>query len=527
VKRFLAVLFLPLLLGPVMAQPDQSAANMRADMAFLASDRLKGREAGTPEYDMAAKYVADQMKQIGLVPKGDKGGYFQHVPLVAWRPRDEGKIVLTASDGRAIPLVFGMDYLTGDTVTSENLAVAAPLVFVGYGLVAPEHGRDDYAGLNVKGKIVVALAGAPKFLQTEERAYYRSGRTKLKAAQDRGAVGFVSIGTRTGEKLYPFANIARQYKSWGMTWRQADGKPFVPVPLPSLAFVSVAGASKLLGDRTDAILDAAETKDGAIKGFDLHLSLKAEMHSEIKNSESENIVGLLPGSDPKLKDEVVVLSGHLDHIGITPPVKGDSINNGALDNASGVATTLEVARLLKSHPPRRSVLFLVDTAEEKGLIGAQYFAQNPTVPLSAITADVDLDMPILTYDFTDVTAFGADRSSIGPSVQRAAAAMNIKLAPDPMPDEGFFTRSDHYRFVEQGVPAVFLATGFANGGEAATRFFMKTNYHKPSDDLSQPIRYNVGAKFAKLNTAITRELADGPRPSWNAGDFFAAKFAKK
>jgi len=178
-------------------------------------------------------------------------------------------------------------------------------------------------------------------------------------------------------------------------------------------------------------------------------------------------------------------------------------------------------------PPKRSVLFLIDTAEEKGLIGADYFARNPTVPRAAITSDVDLDMPILTYDFTDVVAFGADRSSIGPAVKRAAAKLNVKLSPDPAPDEGIFTRSDHYRFVEQGIPAVFLATGYANGGEAATKFFMKNHYHKPSDDLSQAIRYEVGAKFAKLNYEITRELADGPKPSWNKGDFFAGKFARK
>jgi Zn-dependent M28 family amino/carboxypeptidase len=144
-----------------------------------------------------------------------------------------------------------------------------------------------------------------------------------------------------------------------------------------------------------------------------------------------------------------------------------------------------------------------------------------------MVADVDLDMPILTYDFTDVTAFGADRSSIGPSVRRAADRMNIKLSPDPAPDEGVFTRSDHYRFVEQGIPAVFVTTGYANGGEAATRLFLKTHYHKPSDDLSQPIRYDAGAKFARLNYEITRELADGARPSWNKNDFFAGKFAKR
>jgi hypothetical protein len=526
VKKLLSLLIVPLLLTQAGAQSDISAANMRAHMTFLASDKLKGREAGTPEFDIAADYVAAQMKQLGLKPMGaGKQPYFQHVPLLAYRTRDQGALILRGTS--APKLVFGTDYLVGGDPLAATVDVDAPLVFVGYGLVAPEHHRDDYAGLDVKGKIVVALSGAPKFLQTEERAYYRSGKVKMSAAQAHGAAGFVLVNTLTRERLYPFANAVRQYRKWGMTWRKADGKPFVEGALPALATVSLAGAHKLLGPDTDKILAAAETKRGDVRGFALPFSLHAILHTEIKQAESENVVGLLPGADPKLSNEYIVLSAHLDHIGITPPVKGDSINNGALDNASGVATTLEVARLFHGQPPKRSVLFLIDTAEEKGLIGAQYFASNPTVPLSSIAADVDLDMPILTYDFTDVTAFGADRSSIGPSVQRAAARLHIKLSPDPEPDEGIFTRSDHYRFVEQGVPAVFLATGFANGGEAATRFFMKTNYHKPSDDLSQPIRYDVGAKFARLNYEITRELGDGARPSWNKGDFFADKFAKQ
>jgi len=447
-----------LLFAPASAQSDPAAADIKADMAYLASDRLKGREAGTPEYDMAARYVADRMKQIGLVPKGDHGGYFQHVPLLAYRAKDPGTMVLHDKSGHNVPLIFGRDYVVGADGRTPLLKRDAPLVFVGFGLVAPEHHRDDYAGLDVKGKIVVALSGAPKFLQTEERAYYRSGRTKAAAALAHGAVGFVSVGTLTGERLYPFADYVRQYQSWDMTWVKPDGSPFFAVDLPGMAGISVAGAHKLLGTETDKILAAAETKDGLIKGFALPWSLKAELHTEIKKAESENIVGLLPGND---------------------------------------------------------------------LIGAEYFAHNPTVPRSAIAADVDLDMPILTYEFTDVTAFGADRSSIGPSVKRAAATMNVKLSPDPEPDEGIFTRSDHYRFVEQGIPAVFLATGFANGGKTATEFFMRNHYHKPSDDLSQPIRYDMGAKFARLNYAITRELADGPRPAWNKGDFFAGKFAGK
>lgn len=535
-SRRLAGLLLCAALGPAMAQPDQaakSAANIRAHMAFLASDRLQGREAGSPGYDMAARYVADQMKRLGLTPKGKAGGWFQPVPLLAYRPRDPGSLILHGPKGTT-PLVFGTDYVTGGQPLAAELKLDAKLVFAGFGLVAPEHGRDDYRGLDVRGKIVVTLFGAPKFLQSEERAYYTSTRVKLAAALAHGAAGMITVETPVLAKMSPFANRVRQYRSWGMTWRTAAGKPFVPAPLPSLGLVSGAGAKKLFaGAPLDKIMAAAATNAGAVRGFALPLSLAAVLHTELKPMQSENIVGLLPGADPKLKNEYVVLSAHLDHLGITPPVKGDAkrdtINNGALDNAAGVATTLEVARLLRAgKPPRRSVLFLVDTAEEKGLIGAEYFARNPTVPLSAITADVDLDMPILTYDFTDVVAFGADRSSIGPAVKRAAARMNVKLSPDPTPDEGIFTRSDHYRFVEQGVPAVFLVTGPANGGAAAFQDFLQHHYHKPSDDLSLPILYDAGAKFARLNYEVTRELADGDaRAAWNRGDFFGGKFGKR
>jgi Zn-dependent M28 family amino/carboxypeptidase len=528
-QRSFAFVALALFGTQVWAQPagDASANSVRAHMTFLASDRLKGREAGSPEYDIAADYVAAQMKRLGLKPMGTgQQPYFQPVPLVASAARDPGVLTLRDSSGRATPVVFGKDYVVSGNPLAANLDIDAPLVFVGFGMVAP--GRDDYRGLDVKGKIVVVLNGAPKYLQTEERAYYRNLKYKLTTAQAHGAVGLVSVNTLTGEKLRPFANVVRQYRSSGMTWRKPDGTPFLASSVPVAAWFSVAGAHKLLGADTDKILAAAETQSGNVHGFALPLSLRAVLHSEIKNVESENIIGVLPGSDPKLRNEYVVLSAHLDHIGITPPVKGDSINNGAMDNASGVATTLEVARLFQTSgtAPKRSIIFLIDTAEEKGLVGAEYFARNPIVPRGSIVADVDLDMPILTYDFTDVTAFGADRSSIGPSVKRAAARVNVKLTPDSQPDEGFFTRSDHYRFVEQGVPAVFLATGFANGGEKAYRDFMANRYHKPSDDLSQPIRYDAGAKFARLNYEITRELADGPRPTWNKGDFFADKFAK-
>lgn len=511
---------------------EQSAANIHAHMTFLASDLLKGREAGSPEYDIAANYVAAQMEQLGLKPMGDHGSYFQAVPLYGFRLAGPGSMTLHGKD--TVDMVFGQDFVASGRGMGHvgDFKIDAPLVFAGFGVVAPQHGRDDYKGLDVRGKIVVVMEGAPKAYQSEERAYYGSGATKAMIASAHGAVAILQMSTPSDERRQPFSNGARQYQSWGMTWRNTDGTPFLRSPIPSLGVISVAGAAKMFAgakQSADTLFAWEVGSQAPMRGFALPQSLRATFTVEGKMVESKNIVGLLPGTDPKLKSQYVVLSAHLDHLGITPPVNGDSINNGALDNASGVATTLEVAHMFSAaKPPRRSLLFLIDTAEEKGLLGADYFARNATVPLSAISSDVDLDMPILTYDFTDVTAFGADRSSIGPAVARAAARMNIKLSPDPLPEEGIFVRSDHYRFVEQGVPAVFLTTGFANGGEAAWRDFLAHHYHKPSDDLSLPIRYDAGAKFARLNYEVTRELADDDaRPVWNKGDFFGDLFAGK
>jgi Zn-dependent M28 family amino/carboxypeptidase len=516
--------------APPSAEVTRSAENMKAHMTFLSSDLLEGRESGSRGFDIAADYVASQFRQLGLTPAGDNGTFFQHVPLWASRPTDKGAVVLKGPAGD-VALVFGEDYLPGRTPAPGERHVSAPMAFVGYGVVAPEHGRDDYRGLDAKGKIVVALSGAPGGLQTEERAYYANSRTKRREAAQHGAIGFISLETPRGEKLRPFEQGLRTWDTWGMTWRGPDGQPFDAAPgVPSLASLSVKGATKLFAgtSRTyDQVIATADVADAPPR-FDLPVTADVRIASETKIVESRNVAAILPGSDPKLKDEVVVLSAHLDHIGITKPVKGDSINNGTLDNAAGVATTLEVARTFTEarKPPRRSIMFLTVTGEEKGLLGAEYFARNPTVPLQKIVGNVDIDMPVLTYDFTDVVAFGADRSGIGPAVRRAAGRVGVKLSGDPMPEEGLFTRSDHYRFVEMGVPAVFLMTGFANGGEKAFRDFLANCYHKPCDDLAQPIDYVAGARFARINYEITRELTDMPkRPTWNKGDFFGEKYA--
>ena len=514
--------------------PEPQAANIRAHITFLASDLLEGREAGSPGYDIAANYVASQFTQLGLKPAGVDGSYFQPVPMVGWRAVDAGSFDIIDKAGKVTPLVSAEDFLIGRNPMAAETKVNAGLVFVGFGIVAPEHRRNDYAGLDVKGKIVVVMSGAPKFLQTEERAYYTNNRTKRAAAEARGAIGMITLSSRAEEVARPFSNGVRFAKSWNMSWKDGQGHPFTVAPkVPGLASLSAKGAQKIFEGAPvslDAVMAAVTTNEGKLPRFALPVSARIETRTEFKSIDSRNVVGMVEGSDPKLKDEVIVLSAHLDHIGISAPVKGDTINNGALDNASGVATTLEVARALLQGPtpPKRSVLVLVVTGEEKGLVGAEYFARNPTVERQRLVADVNLDMPVLTYDFIDVTAFGADRSSIGPAVQRAAGRMGIGLSPDPLPQEGLFTRSDHFRFVEVGVPAVFLMTGFGGEGAKAFQHFMSTDYHKPSDDLSLPINFEAGAKFARLNHEIIRELADMPQtPAWNPGDFFGTKFGPK
>lgn len=523
--------------GQVQAQPaadaQASADRVRAHVAFLASDLLQGREAGSPGYDIAANYVASQFAQLGLKPGGGNGGYFQPVPLLAVRPADEGRVVVRGKDGVEVPLVFGEEMMPGHPFGPAERKVSAPLVFVGFGVVAPEHRRDDYKGLDVKGKIVVVLQGAPSGFQTEERAYYANGRTKRAQAAARGAVGIVSLYLPADEKRRPFAAGKRTWQSWAMTWRRPDGSPNdVARGTPQLATISIAGAAKLFAGarKTYAqVAEAAAKPKGDPPRFALATSLDVTLRTETKTLESANVAGLIEGSDPKLKGEVVVLSAHLDHIGVTPPVNGDGVNNGALDNAGGIATTLEVARAFQQSgkAPRRSLLFLAVTGEEKGLLGAEYFARNPTTPLASLAANVNLDMPILTYDFLDVIAFGAERSSLAGAVRKAAAREGVTLSPDPLPEEGLFTRSDHFRFVEVGVPSIFLMTGFQNGGEAKFRGFLAGCYHKPCDDLSQPIDYAAGAKFARINYEIAREIADADaRPTWNPGDFFGGKFAR-
>ncbi len=526
-----AVFVLCALSAPVAAenwQPEE--ASMRAHVGFLASDEMKGREAGTTEYDIAARYVAAQFEANGLKPAGGKEGYIQPVPLVMFRPANEGSVKLVRG-ATETTLEFGVDYLPGSSPLAAELTKDAPMVFVGFGVVAPGFKRDDYAGLDVKGKIVVMLAGAPSSLPTEERAHYGNAVSKRQLAAARGAVGIISVDTPTREKVSQFARRARNWNYLGATWAHSDGTPDYPGgTAPGLATLSLAGAAKLfaaLPGGAEAVFAASESKTGNPKRMALPMTARVAIKTEINRVMSSNVVGLLEGSDPALKNETIILSAHLDHTGICPEVKGDKICNGAMDNAMGIASMIEVAHGFKHLKvrPKRSILFLAVTAEEKGLVGADYFAQNPTLPKGNLVGNVNLDMPIVTYDFKDVVAFGAERSSIGPAVARAGATMGIALVPDPQPEQGIFTRSDHYRFVQQGIPSVFLVTGPGGDGAVVGAEFQKIHYHQPSDDMNLPFKWSAATRFVGLNLAIAQDLANAPeRPRWNKGDFFGTLY---
>lgn len=510
--------------------PPPDAAAIEAHMAYLASDDLEGREAGTPGYDLAADYVAAEFEKIGLKPAGTDGSWFQPITFTRARRASDGrKFEVRDRAGKRLPILEGQNAVVYNSLRGTETAVEGDAVFVGFGIVAPDLGRDDFAGLDVNGKIVVMLSGTPKGIQSEERAYY--GTRKLANASDRGAIGVVQIETPTSRGIYPFQRLLAEGRldAASLSWMQADGTAYSTAPnILATGFISLEAAPALFEQASadwETIVAAAEAEGGTVQSFELPLHISLAQRSQHDTVTSANVLGMIEGSDPVLKNEVIAITAHLDHIGITTTIEDDTINNGALDNASGIATMLDAARMLRNGPPlKRSVVFIGLTAEEKGLLGAQYFAMNPSVS-GKLVANVNLDMPILTYDFTDVIVYGAPRSTIGPYVEEAAAAMNVKLSPDPAPEQGFFTRSDHFRFVEAGIPSVYLVPGLENGGAEAMAIHLARNYHRPSDDMSNALDFNAAARFAELNARIMLALANAEvRPLWKKDDFFARQF---
>ena len=530
--------------GPTnMAAADTAAilpadqAAMRTHVMFLASDALRGREAGTPDYDVAAQYVAAQFQAAGLRPAGDAGSYLQHVPLTIYKAASEGTMRWTDAAGRTRPLVFGTDYIPSPNPARADTSVTAPVVFAGRGIAAPQFGVDDYRGMDVRGKIVAIFAGSPTRFPGEERAYFGSAATKAQIAAARGAIGIVMLDApRAGPRQRPFAALVGGYASPKTTWAKPDGTGTSAAPTtPVLGTLSQAAAATLFeGAATpwSAIVAEAQRADPTYTPVALKGTLAATTRTSFTPAASSNVVGIVPGTDPTVGKEVVILSAHLDHIGVSPARSDDApdrdrINNGALDNAIGIASLIEEAKRFAtaSTRPKRTVMFLAVTGEEKGLIGSSYFVDHPTVPLQTIVADINLDMPVLLYTFEDMIAFGADRSSLGPIVTKAVNAIGIGLSPDPMPEQGFFTRSDHFNFVKKGIPSLFLWPGVKGAGAKPFEDFLSRCYHRPCDDLSQPILWDQGVRFVATNYAIARAVADAPqRPTWNKGDYFGTTY---
>ena len=507
-----------------LAAEAAAAQRVRGHVQFLASDLLEGRHTGSRGHEIAAAYVAAEFRKLGLQPGGPDGSWYVQVPFRRASHADVPTVRLVRN-GASVQLSHGADIGLRPSLTEKDRTFDAGLAFVGHGVSDPRLGIDEYAGLDVRGKIVVALEGTPKGIATDVAAHINSAKDRVAASK--GAIGFIEIGAaRSG----PSRRVERLTRPL-LSWVDSSGRTGSLAPLRLEAAISPELAARLFEGAARSLADVqAQAREKPIAGFTLPGQLHVAARSEWQDFTSPEVVGVLSGSDPALAQEYVLLTGHLDHLGLNPQSEPgvDAIFNGAIDNAGGVATMLEAARsfAVAGTRPRRSVMFVAHTGEELGLLGASYLAANPTVPADRMVGLVNLDMPLLLYDFTDVIAFGAEHSTLSRSVESAAAAMGVSVAEDPMPEQALFVRSDHYPFVSQGVPSVFLMTGHANGGKQAWEHFLGKVYHRPHDDLSQAINWRAGARFAELNYRIARALADAPeRPRWYIDSYFGQTFA--
>ena len=521
------------------------ADQIRAHMRFLADNLLAGRAPGTPGYDIAAHYVASELEGMGLKP-GVSGKWFQMVPLeLAVTDTAASSLTLTVN-GQDEKLTDAKDYVLATTfanpaVHHEGKAetdVNAPMVFVGFGVTAPDQKYDDYAGVDARGKIVVTIFGAPSAFPSTLRAYYSDGVIKWKNALAHGAIGGVAISLPEDWKRFPWDWIVPQVQMGEMHWVNKDGVPHDFFPdIRGGAFLSEQGAQKLFSTSPKKLDDVFATAR-ASKPQSFALPVTAHIHTVAvqKTIDSPNIVAELKGSDPALRDQYVVYTAHVDHLGICPAIDGDNVCHGVLDNASGTSSLLEIARAYASlpKPPRRSVLFVFVTGEEMGLLGSDYFAHFPTVPLRSIVANVNIDgAPGALFSMKDVVALGGEHSSLGEETAAAAKALGFDVSPDPMPEETSFIRSDQYSFVLQGVPAVNIEDGMKavdpkiNGLEIEKKWAV-TRYHTPLDNMEQPIDFDTMAKMSVLNFLVGFQVAEHQGvPVWNKGDFFGTTYGPR
>jgi len=514
-----------------------SAAAIRAHMQFLADDALEGRGTGTRGHELAAKYMAAQFEALGLAAAGDGGSYFQRVPLRSTIVDGAQSSVSFRYPDREESLAFATEWTAPGDPGRDDVSVEAPVVFVGAGVTAPDQNYDDYRGIDATGKIVAWVYPTPPFESTV-KAHYSSNTVRRANAAAHGAVGWIHLSDPVLEKLYPFAMIARDNRNPGFNWLDRNGRPNDYLDqVRGGVLVSIDVTRKLFaasGHRAEDVFAAAQA--GKAQPFDMKVTARLRKVTARQDVASPNVVAKLEGSDPVLKNEYVVYTAHLDHTGIGSEVKGDRIYNGALDNASGSAVMLEVARAFSTMQPRpkRSVLFVAVTAEEAGLLGSDYFANHPTVPKAGIVANVNLDESAILWPLRDVIAYGAEHSTLGPLARQAAARVGIALSPDPAPEQVLFVRSDQYSFVKQGVPSVFTVVGFKSDDAAVNPKAIwdkweAERYHQPQDDMQQPrLRFGEAVTFAKFNFLLGYLVAqDAKRPAWNPGNFFGERYGNK
>lgn len=518
-------LLLPFALAACATFPDAQPGPGRAErwsahVAALSSDAMEGRAAGTAGHRRAADYVVAELRRLGLEPAGSDG-WFQPIAFNEQRTDyAETRVELTAG-AASLPVALPAVATVSPRRQFPQGPVDAPLVFVGYGLHMPSAGHDDFAGIDLAGKIAVFVSGGPAAVPGSVKAHARAQRVRFLI--ERGAVGAISINTpRQAEASWE--TVARNSGQPGMIFTDpaagGETRPFVEMSW------NPAEAQRLFAGSPRSFADIAADADVSrpLRHFPMEARLSGRFSASSRPVSSPNVVARLRGSDPTLADEHVVMTAHLDGLGIGRPVNGDAINNGALDNAAGVAALLDMAEQLRARRPRRSILFLFVTAEERGLLGSRYFSRRPTVARESIVANLNYDMALPLFPLRGVTVLGAEESSLGAEARAVGAAMGLPLVPDPFPDRNSFIRSDQYAFIEQGIPAAAFKFGFAPGTpEAETeRAFRATRYHQPSDDLSTPIFREDEIRLHDFIAELALRIANAPgRPSWNAGSVFS------
>jgi len=493
-----------------------------AHVRRLASDEMEGRGTGTPGYRRAARYVEKVLSSAGVAPAG-AAGWEQPVRLRSRRLLEDRSRVALVRGGAEEPLAFGDDVIVS-VRTDPAPELDAPVVFVGYGVSAPGQGHDDFAGIDLRGKLAMFLSGSPPGLSPEVSAHAQSSGVRWKALRAAGAVGeIVVFNPRHMESPWERHARARVMPSMSLADPALDelaGERLGMAVNPARAEKFFAGAPHTFAELVD-LVEAGKP----LPRFPLAVSVRATLREETRSVESFNVVGVLRGSDPKLSEEFVVLSAHLDHLGVGVPVSGDAIYNGAMDNASGCAALLDFAETVREsrRPLRRSVLLVFVTGEEKGLLRSRWFALHPTVPRDAMVADLNIDMFLPLFPLRLVTVLGLDESDVGDAVRASARSLGIAVQRDPEPERHVFIRSDQYNFVRDGIPSVMVDVAAPAGSPDADRLkrWLAERYHAPSDDPGQPVDLAAAAAYEKLMFGAAREVADrDERPHWKPGSFF-------